>query len=59
MSVLTRSLTIGTRGSALARWQTEWVRARLQTAWPDLECQTPKVFTGTTIVFFRVASGDP
>jgi hydroxymethylbilane synthase len=44
MSVLTRSLTIGTRGSALARWQTDWVRARLQTAWPDLECQT-RLFT--------------
>jgi hydroxymethylbilane synthase len=44
MSVLTRSLTIGTRGSALARWQTEWVRARLRTAWPDLECQT-RLFT--------------
>jgi hydroxymethylbilane synthase len=44
MSVLTRSLTMGTRGSALARWQTDWVRARLQTAWPDLECQT-RLFT--------------
>ncbi len=45
MSVLTRSLTIGTRGSALARWQTDWVLARLREAWPDLDCQTPKVFT--------------
>jgi len=44
MSVLTRPLTIGTRGSALARRQTDWVRARLQTAWPDLECQT-RLFT--------------
>ncbi len=44
MPVLTRPLTIGTRGSALARWQTDWVRARLQTAWPDLECQT-RLFT--------------
>jgi hydroxymethylbilane synthase len=35
---------MGTRGSALARWQTDWVRARLQTAWPDLECQT-RLFT--------------
>jgi hydroxymethylbilane synthase len=44
MPVLIRSLTIGTRGSALARWQTNWVSARLQTAWPDLECQT-RLFT--------------
>src|SRR5574341_1871307 len=45
MPVLTRPLTIGTRGSALARWQTEWVLARLCEAWPGLDCQTPKVFT--------------
>ncbi len=44
MPVLTRSLTIGTRSSALARWQTEWVLARLREAWPDLDCQT-KLFT--------------
>lgn len=31
-------LVLGTRGSALARWQTEWVMARLRGAWPDLEC---------------------
>ena len=30
---------IGSRGSALARWQTDWVAARLQHAWPDLTCQ--------------------
>lgn len=45
MPVLTHPLTIGTRGSALARWQTEWVLARLCEAWLDLDCQTPKVFT--------------
>ncbi len=32
-------LTIGTRGSALARWQTDWIIARLQAAWPDLPCE--------------------
>lgn len=33
------ALTIGTRGSALARWQTAWVQAKLQAAWPDLPCE--------------------
>ncbi|CAG0937429.1 hydroxymethylbilane synthase [Thermoflexales bacterium] len=32
------TLTIGTRGSTLARWQTDWVSARLTAAWPDLAC---------------------
>jgi hypothetical protein len=32
------TLTIGTRGSALARWQTDWVQARLKAAWPELRC---------------------
>lgn len=40
----TRTLTLGTRGSALARWQTAWVTARLCHAWPELDCQT-KLFT--------------
>lgn len=44
MSTLTSSLTIGTRGSALARWQAEWVAARLRAAWPELNCQT-QLFT--------------
>jgi len=39
MSTLTSSLTIGTRGSALARWQAEWVVARLRAAWPELNCR--------------------
>jgi hydroxymethylbilane synthase len=30
-------LTIGTRGSALARWQAEWVKTRLQAAHPRLD----------------------
>lgn len=32
------SLTVGTRGSALARWQTDWVIDRLKKSWPGLEC---------------------
>ena len=38
MAAILNTLTIGTRGSALARWQTDWVQARLQAAWPDLHC---------------------
>ncbi|MEK7326974.1 MAG: hydroxymethylbilane synthase [Chloroflexota bacterium] len=34
------TITLGTRGSALARWQTDWVSARLASVWPGLECQT-------------------
>ncbi|MFN8469178.1 MAG: hydroxymethylbilane synthase [Caldilineaceae bacterium] len=30
-------LRMGTRGSALARWQTDYIAARLQEAWPGLE----------------------
>ena len=32
-------IRIGSRGSALARWQTEWVATHLQQAWPNLTCQ--------------------
>jgi hydroxymethylbilane synthase len=39
----THTLTVGTRGSALARWQTDWVIDRLRAAWPDLDC-TIKLF---------------
>jgi hydroxymethylbilane synthase len=34
------ALIIGTRGSALARWQTDWISARLTAAWPDLTCSS-------------------
>lgn len=45
------SLTIGTRGSALARWQTNWVAERLAFAWPGLEVRTQLfVTTGDRIV---------
>ncbi|HTP11116.1 MAG TPA: hydroxymethylbilane synthase [Anaerolineae bacterium] len=33
------TLVIGTRGSTLARWQTDWVQAQLTAAWPDLQCE--------------------
>ena len=33
------TLIIGTRGSALARWQTDWVQAQLKAAWPELYCE--------------------
>jgi len=32
----TRTPVIGTRGSKLARWQTDWVKAALSRAWPGL-----------------------
>jgi hydroxymethylbilane synthase len=35
----TTSLTIGTRTSALAMWQTQHVEDQLQSAWPDLTCE--------------------
>ena len=40
MPTLTRLLTIGTRGSALARWQTDEVIRQLQSAWLGLDCRT-------------------
>ena len=40
MPMSTRSLTLGTRGSALARWQTDHVIQLLQAAWPGLDCRT-------------------
>jgi hydroxymethylbilane synthase len=38
------ALTFGTRGSALARWQTDWVIGRLRAAWPHLNCRI-RLFT--------------
>jgi len=40
------TIGFGSRGSALARWQTDWVAARLQESWPGLECSI-KIFTTT------------
>jgi len=42
---MTRTLTLGTRGSALARWQTAYVEALLRNAWPDIEIQTRLIST--------------
>ena len=34
-----REIRIGSRSSALARWQTNWVLTRLQQRWPGLKCR--------------------
>jgi hydroxymethylbilane synthase len=39
MSKLRHDVIIGSRGSALARWQTNWVVSRLYEAWSDLQIQ--------------------
>lgn len=44
MPVLSNCLSVGTRGSALARRQTEWVCAALRQAWPAVELRL-KYFT--------------
>ncbi len=44
MPINTKPLVIGSRGSALARWQTEWVKARLEALWPGLEVRV-EIFT--------------
>ncbi len=38
-------LRMGTRGSALARWQTDYVAARLQEAWPGLAIEITVLHT--------------
>ncbi|HUX37623.1 MAG TPA: hydroxymethylbilane synthase [Rectinemataceae bacterium] len=37
MPIDKKSLVIGSRGSALARWQSTWVKTRLEEFWPALE----------------------
>lgn len=44
-SALTRSLTVGTRTSKLARWQTEHIIQLLQAAWPHLRCRVESFVT--------------
>jgi len=45
MAAAPTRLTIGTRGSALARWQAEWVKNRLQAAHPDLDVSLANIKT--------------
>jgi hydroxymethylbilane synthase len=42
---MTKPLILGTRASALARWQTAYVEALLRQAWPDLEIETRLIST--------------
>jgi len=39
------TLCLGTRASALARWQTAYVREQLQSSWPELEIDTHVITT--------------
>lgn len=41
-----QTLVIGTRASALARWQSEWVQGALEGTWPGLACRL-QLFTTT------------
>lgn len=40
-----RTVILGTRGSALALWQAEWVRAELRKLWPDLDLRLVTIKT--------------
>ncbi len=42
---MSRCVRIGTRGSALALWQAEWVRAHLRQSWPDVEVELVPIKT--------------
>ncbi len=44
LNFITKTLTVGTRGSKLALWQTNWLIERLREKRPDLRVET-KVFT--------------
>jgi len=41
----TRTLRIGTRASALALWQANWVKDELEKRYPDLEVTLTKIKT--------------
>ena len=45
MTVNKTTLRIGTRGSALALWQAEWVKARLEHEWADLHVELVPIKT--------------
>jgi hydroxymethylbilane synthase len=42
---LTRKITIGTRGSQLALWQTNWVRAEIEKRYPNVEVEVRIIST--------------
>lgn len=46
MASVPQTIRLGTRGSALARWQTDWVLARLREQWPGLTGEI-RLFTTT------------
>jgi hydroxymethylbilane synthase len=41
----TRTITLGSRPSKLARWQTQHILDQLKTAWPELTCRVVTLFT--------------
>src|SRR6184192_3704882 len=41
----TRSLRLGTRGSALALWQANWTKIELEKRWPDLTVELVAIKT--------------
>src|SRR4051794_22401119 len=45
MSDTRQAITLGTRGSALARWQTDYVSQLLHDAWPELDIRVQVVTT--------------
>ncbi len=50
-SLTTRIITLGSRPSKLARWQTEHILAQLKSAWPGLSCRlVTLVTTGDKII---------
>ena len=51
-------LRMGTRGSALARWQTDYIAARLQEAWPGLEIEITVLHTQGDRILDAELSGE-
>ncbi|TEU13563.1 MAG: hydroxymethylbilane synthase [Anaerolineales bacterium] len=51
-----QTITVGSRGSDLALWQTHWVIARLQQARPDIEFRIQRITTRGDVVRDRALS---
>ena len=51
-----QTITVGSRGSDLALWQTRWVIARLQQAYPDIEFRIQCITTRGDVVRDRALS---